>query len=274
MNQIEETAISYGLIFDIKHFAIHDGPGIRTTIFFKGCPLNCWWCHNPESRNKEIEFTASNPGKLLTGKNSNLKTIGRHITVTEVMNDILKDNIFYEESDGGVTFSGGEPLDQPGFLIELLRACKAAGIHTAVDTSGYAERTVFKQLKGLVDLYLYDIKIINPANHKRDIGYTNELILNNLDFLIGQKEKIQIRIPLIPGKTDTAENLQAIAKHIKLLGDNIEAALLPFNQLARDKYHRFQINNRMVNMKTQTPQELDIMGKYFYSRNIPYTLGG
>jgi len=200
--------------------------------------------------------------------------MGRYITVPEVIEEILKDKIFYDESGGGVTFSGGEPLDQPNFLKELLIACKEEKLHTVVDTSGYAEKSIFKNLKGLVDLYLYDIKIFDSVKHQQEIGYPNALILNNLAYLIEQKEKIQIRIPLIPGKTDTPENLNAIANHIKLLDDKIKVALLPFNQLARDKYHRFKLNNRLINMKTQTGEELNLMGKYFNSRNISYVMEG
>ena len=151
---------SQGIIFDIKHFAVHDGPGIRTTVFFKGCPLNCWWCHNPESQD-------INPEEIkITDKNFLLKdseTLGQKVTTSEVMNEVHKDRVFYEESNGGVTFSGGEPLYQIDFLLALLKESKASGYHTALDTAGCTDSSLLLKIIDFVDLFLYDLKIIDNA---------------------------------------------------------------------------------------------------------------
>ncbi len=141
-----------GIIFNIQQFSVNDGPGIRTTVFFKGCPLGCWWCHNPESKSFDIE-------KI------NGKTLGQEYTVDELFKEIEKDRIFYEESNGGVTFSGGEPFSQPKFLKEILVRCKKNGISTAIDTSGYIDTNILKQFVKITDLFLYDLKLIDPVLH-------------------------------------------------------------------------------------------------------------
>ena len=262
--------IASGIIFDIKHFALHDGPGIRTTVFFKGCPLNCWWCHNPEGYHPEIEKLKINRRI----KNCEPEVVGRMVTVAELMTEVGKDRIFYDESGGGITISGGEPLAQPEFLFELLTSCRQENISTVVDTSGFTKLENFKRLAGLVDLYLYDLKIMDDNLHQRHTGVSNTKILNNLTWLVKNGEQLQIRVPLIPGITATKDNLTAIAGHIKSLDGEFSVTLLPFNLLARDKFHKFNLPNKLTKMRTQSTKTIERMGEPFRSLKIPVTSGG
>ena len=241
-----------GLIFDIKKCALHDGPGIRTTVFFKGCPLDCKWCHNPESRNAEPEsfrLADCRGDQLLSGKTH--ETVGRTVTVDEVMNELLKDLIFYEQSGGGVTFSGGEPMIQADFLKAVLQDCKAEGLHTAVDTSGYVDYVEFEKLKGLVDLYLYDIKLIDDRSHQEYVEVSNRLILENLKQLYTNGANLHLRFPMIPGITDTDENLEASALFVADLSDVKEVSLMPYNKMGEDKADRFGLPIRVGRLVTQ-----------------------
>ncbi|NHZ87227.1 MAG: radical SAM protein, partial [Planctomycetia bacterium] len=163
-----------GIIFDIKKYAIHDGPGIRTTVFFKGCTMECQWCHNPESKNFGIEeFVIKDRVK----KSTKHEIVGYEMTIDEVMEKIEKDRVFYDESNGGVTFSGGEPLVQINFLLELLKVCKKSNIYTVVDTSGEASWKDFEKILNYVDLFLYDLKIIDNELHKKYTGVPNKRVL-------------------------------------------------------------------------------------------------
>lgn len=227
-----------GIIFDVKRFSIHDGPGIRTTVFFKGCPLACLWCHNPESQSRapQIMLRPSrciacgacvdecaegaitwNGGGVLTNRAlctscgvctqacvaEARELVGRKVTTAEIMAEISRDLAFYDESGGGVTFSGGEPLLQADFLLELLRECKRQEIHTAVDTSGAASWAALAQIAPFVDLFLYDLKLMDEARHKAATGAGNRLILDNLGRLAATGAAIQLRVALIPGKITT-----------------------------------------------------------------------
>ncbi|MCF7886694.1 MAG: glycyl-radical enzyme activating protein [Candidatus Marinimicrobia bacterium] len=237
-----------GIIFDIKKFAIHDGPGIRTTIFLKGCPLDCWWCHNPESKNPEIEY--------IKNDNSQPTKIGRKVTVNKIFKEVLKDNIFYEESKGGVTLSGGEPLMQPEFCSSLLQALKKHGIHTTIDTCGYASLESFNKIVPYTDLFLYDLKSLDKQIYKKYIGGELVLIQKNLDFLLQNNCNLEIRIPLIPGITDSEKNLIAIRNY--LIGKNIaQATVLPYNHFVNDKLERFQYENKIDALNKQDKAELN-----------------
>ncbi len=218
-----------GNIFDIKKYAIHDGPGIRTTVFLSGCPLSCQWCHNPECNIPDHE------------KN-------REITVDEVMKDILSDEIFYDESGGGVTFSGGEPMLQSDFLKSLLIECKENSIHTAVDTCGHLPWKCFERILDVTDLFLYDLKLINSAEHMGYTGVPNELILQNLYKLADRKAPIRIRVALIPGVTDREENLEGISKFVSNLPGDIPIDLLPYNLFTASKYDRAGIDYDLENL--------------------------
>jgi len=170
-----------GIIFDIKRYAINDGPGIRTTVFLKGCPLNCWWCHNPEGINLNIEKL--NINKKINTKINQKEKIGYKINVKDLTNELLKDYIFYKESGGGVTFSGGEPLIQIDFLHSILLECKKNNIKTAIDTCGYSTIKKIDKIYDYVDLFLYDIKFIDEKQHLKYTGKSNEKILSNLKYL-------------------------------------------------------------------------------------------
>ena len=181
-----------GIIFDIKHYAIHDGPGIRTTVFLKGCAASCWWCHNPESQCLEIEKTArTNTFDGICVEEEEI--VGNLMTVEEVMHEIMKDKVFYDESGGGATFSGGEPLIQPDFLKAVLKHCRNRGIHTTLDTTGYASWETFKSIIPNVDLFLYDIKFVDDSQHQKYTGVSNASILYNLKNLVRHKKKIILR---------------------------------------------------------------------------------
>ena len=212
-----------GIIFDIKKYAIHDGPGIRTTVFLKGCPLRCQWCHNPESWRQEPEpgFRNSGPGER--------EIIGYEITTDQVIREIEKDVIFYDESAGGATFSGGEPLMQADFLDELLSQCKAREIHTAVDTTCHAEPAVIERIAKNTDLFLCDIKHINSEVHKRFTGVPSELILSNLRLLADMGNAIVIRVPVVGGFNDDEQNIQGTGEFIKSLGVVTKVDILPYN---------------------------------------------
>ena len=237
----------HGIIFNIKKFAIHDGPGIRTTVFLKGCPLDCWWCHNPESKSPKIEY--------LENKKSGKKQIGQKVTVAEIVDEIRKDEIFYEQSGGGVTLSGGEPLMQPDFCREILIKCQKAGIHTTIDTSGYAPSVIFDNMMPSVDLFLFDIKAVNNRVYKNYIGKDNHQILKNLDLLLDNNCNLEIRIPLIPGITDTQENLITIRDYLIEKGIN-RAVALPFNSFYSDKVERFNYVDKLGKMKRQAATQL------------------
>ncbi len=261
-----------GIVFDINKYSVHDGPGIRTTVFFKGCPLNCLWCHNPESKKLAPETTVKiTRKKLLSLSYSETKdVVGREVTVDEVMKEIIKDRMFYEESGGGVTFSGGEPMMQPDFLKSLLIKCKELEINTAVDTSGYAGKEAFKKIINYVDLFLFDIKIIDEQEHINYTGVSNKLILENLKYLSEAGKNIRIRIPLIPDITDTKKNLMQIAEVLSSLKNITKIDLLPYNELSESKYKRFDKNNCLKNKKMQPEEKLNKIVKLLetYGYNI------
>ena len=261
-----------GTVFNIQRYSIHDGPGIRTTVFLKGCPLNCWWCHNPEgqSEKKEIMFFENRcikcrncinscksnaisikKGEPVTDKNkcilceectrncpvSAREMIGKEMTADEVIKEVEKDSIFYEESGGGVTFSGGEPLMQAEFLNILLDNCKQKGISTALDTSGYFDWEFLNKFTSKVDLFLYDLKIMDDERHKKFTGVSNYIILENLKKLTLIHTKIFIRIPIIFGINDDHENIEDIGRFLLPL-KIAQVHLMPYHQIGKDKHKR------------------------------------
>jgi len=253
-----------GTIFDIKKFAIHDGPGIRTTAFLKGCPLHCWWCHNPEGINGNLEELGVEQGKA----------VGKEISVDAVIEEIEKDKIFYDESNGGATFSGGEPMAQIDFLRALLEKCKKLKIHTVVDTSGYARWEDFEKILDCVDLFLYDLKFINNNLHQKYTGISNDLILDNLKKLDAAGKEIELRIPVIPGLTDTNQNLDDIAGFVKQLKNIDKISLLPYNKLAEDKCSRFNLPNKIGKLETQSDDQMVLIGERFSSDKYDVKIGG
>lgn len=256
-------------VFDVKKYAVHDGPGIRTTIFLKGCPLHCKWCQNPEAINpaQELMLTrmkcigcgacarvCGNLDKNLMLKKKDCTLCGRcvdvctagarhfaaqYMTPEEAVKIAAGDKIFYDASrEGGVTFSGGECLIYPDFMEEALRLCRQAGIHTTVDTSGAVPWSTFERILPYTCLFLYDIKQMDPLLHKAYTGQDNTRILDNIKKLADRNANIIIRIPLIPGMTDTVRNISEIGDFIRdtLKNKIIRVELLPYNKLAESKY--------------------------------------
>ena len=243
-------------IFDIERNSYVDGPGIRTTVFFKGCNLKCAWCHNPESQSpkKEMLFyknKCTGCGKCKEKCTYNLEKCvfcgkctlfcpsdareicGREYTVDEVLETVKKDKIFYDNSGGGVTFSGGECMLAIDFLEELLKRCKEMGIHTAVDTAGHIPPEYFERILAYTDLFLYDIKIVDSEKHKKYVGVGNELIISNIKKLLSLGARVIVRVPIIPGVNDTEEEILAV-KEIASGAEKIE--LLPYHAMGEHKY--------------------------------------
>ncbi len=263
-----------GIIFDIKKFAIHDGPGIRTTVFFKGCPLSCRWCHNPESRKEGIETLCVKARRDADAKGTREEVFGRTVSVSEIMAEIQKDRIFYEESGGGATFSGGEPLLQLAFLTELLRECKKCGIQTAVDTSGFVPYDSFECIIELTDIILYDLKLIDKASHLAYVGVDNNLILENFKRLVACHSLVIPRIPLIPGISDSDDNLNDVLSLLASIKGIQKVSLLPYNKLVEDKLERFHLINEIGHLRTQEKDHLEQLRFKFAEQGYDVSIGG
>ena len=216
-----------GRIFNIQRFSIHDGPGIRTIVFFKGCYMRCAWCCNPESQDYAIQTMVEN------GKE---KTVGKDVTVEEILPEILADESYYRRSGGGVTLSGGEFLGQHEFAAELLKACKEYGLHTAVESTANAPWEKIEAVLPYIDLFLMDVKHMDSAKHKEYTGSGNERILENAARIAKSGVELIIRTPVIPGFNDTAEEIRAISHFAKTLPGVKEHHLLPYHRLGQDKY--------------------------------------
>lgn len=255
-----------GTIFNIQRYAIHDGPGIRTTIFFQGCPLRCWWCHNPESQELELQ-TRSHTDR-------GVAKFGRWVTSEELLQEIEKDEVFFDESDGGVTFSGGEPLMQPEFLVDLLRRCAAREIHTVVDTCGYASTDIFHAVLAHAKLILYDLKILDGAAHRHYTGGSNGLVLDNLRLLSESGTPYVIRFPIIPGITDTQVNIEAVLRLLKGLHGFEQVNLLPYHRTATHKYYMLQRNYQMDDIAPPSEARLHQLKRLFEAHGFQTTIGG
>jgi pyruvate formate lyase activating enzyme len=298
-----------GTIFDIQRFAIHDGPGIRTSVFFKGCPLHCWWCHNPESQSSQPQklLRASRcircgacveacPQLGITLTDEGIQTDQQHCTrcgacvtvcyagaselvgyqadVATLMQTIQSDRVFYEQSGGGVTFSGGEPLAQAGFLKTMLQACRAAGIHTAVDTSGYTPWHNLEAILADTDLFLYDLKVMDEKRHREVSGVSNHLILENLTHLSQSGAAIWIRIPLVPGINDDPHNLQAMLDFISPLAGVQQINLLPYHNAAGQKYRGLGQQFLLDDLTAHTPAQLEAIQDQLKTSGVPVMMGG
>jgi len=300
-----------GLIFDIKPYAINDGPGIRIAVFFKGCPLNCTWCHNPESISPHVQkmFTLSkciacgecvkacpknacrldpdegiitNPELCkLCGKCAEVcptgatEMSGKLINPGDLMKRIRKETILFDQSKGGVTFSGGEPLQQPEYLIELLDECGREGIHRAVDTSGFAKTEILLEVAKRTDLFLYDLKMMDPVKHKKYTGVSNEKILDNLRILAETGAKINIRYPMIKGINADEEDIREIAEYVsKLPGDKKEVSILPYHKLAEVKHKKLGNHYILEGMAEPGPEEQEKAIRIFEEYGLNASIGG
>ncbi len=300
-----------GVIFNVQRYSIHDGPGIRTTVFLKGCPLRCLWCQNPESQTArpEVFFVAEKcagcgacvracpEGAIeLVGERSRTdrdrcmgagkcaevcpnearSLMGRHVTAGEVFDEVAADDIFYRRSGGGATLSGGEPLAQPEFAAAVLRLCQESGMHTTLDTCGYALWETMRQVLEHVDLVLYDFKHMDPEQHRRCTGVSNELILENA-VRIHRELGIPMlaRVPVIPGYNDTVENLSATARFIATdLGDSIGVHLLPYHRLGEAKHDRLEQPGKSIAAQPPSDERMEEIGEIFESSGLTIHLGG
>lgn len=263
-----------GIVFDIKRFAVHDGPGIRVTAFLKGCPLACQWCHNPESIDPAI---CTVPKSIRIGDKTFTEdeTVGCVMTSEELLTEFRKEQIFMEESGGGVTFSGGEPLMQYEFLAETLELCKQEKMHTAIDTSGFAPWSAFEKIIPYSDLFLYDLKIMDDNLHKKYTGVSNRLIIENLIRLSTEKQHVRVRIPMIREITFTPENISRSLSFLKKMPTPVDGVdLLPYHNTASHKYRRFGVENHFEMMKSLPKKELFAVKQQFEAAGFDTRIGG
>lgn len=299
-----------GIIFNIQKYAIHDGPGIRTTVFLKGCPLRCQWCHNPEGQSPEPELALwpsrclkechkciSACDRLALSKNYSLlsldkakcnlcgkcaevcpsraiEIVGHHMGVENVMQEVEKDQIFYDESRGGVTFSGGEPLMQPEFLRALLEESKKRRIHTAVDTCGFVEPDVMDMISDKVDLFLYDLKVMDDERHRQYTGGSNKIVLENLRKLDEEEKEVIVRIPIIPGVNAGEKDIEEILEFLLSLKNNHRLSLLPYHDLGKEKYKRFILPYKIRNIRPPTNKLIEKINKRLESYGLRAVIGG
>lgn len=264
-----------GLIFNVKRYAIHDGPGIRVTFFLKGCPLSCWWCHNPEGISKEQEEIIQ-VNRIGEKEFSKKETAGKYYDVDEIMAILEKERIFIERSNGGVTFSGGEPMMQFEFLLEALAACKKNGYHTAIDTSGHFPESNLKKVLPFTDLFLFDLKHLDPRKHNYYTGVSNKILIENLRQIIDSGTEIMLRIPVIPGINDDSAHLGGLKDFIdEIKSENIKTiSLLPYHKAGTSKYRKFNRQNRMEAVIPPTKERMNELKDYFSKTGIKVKIGG
>lgn len=262
-----------GLIFDIRRFCVHDGPGIRTTIFFKGCPLRCIWCHNPESINPNHETL---PQALKLGQETIIReqTIGKEMSLEEVLKEVLVDKAFFEQSQGGVTLSGGEPLMQAAFAVNLLKNLHQLGIHTALDTSGYAPQQTFLDTLPFTSLFLFDLKHLRNSKHTELTGQSNVLILKNLSLLLNHNASVIIRFPLMPGLNDDEDNLSALRTLLQRHSQIKELHILPFHRTANAKYKALGLPVPPDTLTPPPASRLVEIADYLKNSNLIIKTGG
>jgi pyruvate formate lyase activating enzyme len=264
-----------GLIFSVKRYSIHDGPGIRVTFFMKGCPLSCMWCHNPEgiSPLPETIVQTNRIGEMEFSKN---EEVGKYYTVNNILEILEKEKVFINQSKGGVTFSGGEPMLQFEFLLEALKACKEKGYHTAVDTSGYSSAENYKSVIPFTDLFLFDIKHLDEARHFESTGVSNTGILDNYRLLLNSGRDLMIRFPVIPGINDDTDHLERLRQFvISTKTDSLKRInLLPFHKIGSSKYKRFNIPYRMDGVESPSAEKMKSMKEFFMETGVKVKIGG
>lgn len=300
-------------VFNIQRFSLHDGPGIRTTVFLKGCPLRCLWCHNPESMapQKEPVLNANHcmgceeclpvcsegltgrldmaggpgyPGSACLRCGSCADAcptgarllLGEDYSVQQLLDEVSRDGVYHRESSGGMTFSGGEPLTPANapFVLACLEQLADRGVHTAVDTCGHVPTKALLEAAELADLMLYDLKLMDPVRHLEATGRDNGLILENLRALLDRGDQVWIRIPLIPGQNDDDENLLAIADFLASSGHRAPVSLLPYHDTGGDKYRRLGRTNAMQHVPAMTESRLAAIVSQFAGRGIYAQVGG
>lgn len=295
-------------IFNIQKFSVHDGPGIRTTVFLKGCPLKCLWCHNPESQKyeKQMLFDSNKcvlcgtcvrvcPQKAIKIEDNKLTTdpdkcnhcgqceiycipgarqvAGKEYTLEETLKEVMKDKVFYEQSNGGVTVSGGEPLTQTDFVEEFLKRLKEENIHTAVDTCGAVSFENIQRVVPYTDVFLYDIKLMDDEKHKRFIGTSNKLILDNLRKLSQIHDNINLRMPIIEGVNSDEEHIKETVNYIK--GLNIKKVnLLPYHDIAKHKYKKLDIVYEDEKMSKPSDEKMESFKDIFEKNGYETKIGG
>ena len=303
---VRSTRMS-GTVFNVMHYALHDGAGIRTVVFLKGCPLACRWCHNPESQAPRPELmvvaerctgcgdcltacstgaavlvggvpgateTCTTCGQCVDACLAGARTIaGRIMTVAEVVSELVRDRVFFEESGGGVTFSGGEPFMQPAFLRSLLEACQDEGISTAVETCGMTDQGELLSMVDGVDLFLYDVKLMDQARHGEATGVGNETILTNLAALAAAHAHVIIRFPVIPGVNDDSENVGLMVAMMDRLGLHC-IDLLPYHRIGTDKYRRLGRPYQLADLQPPSAEAMENIRRVFADAGIEASVGG
>jgi pyruvate formate lyase activating enzyme len=307
-NLLEEP-LNTGLVFDIRRFSIHDGPGLRTTVFLKGCPLRCTWCHNPESQSLKPErvfwearcqtcqvcISTCKQGAISLVDNQIVtdeakctlcgdcvetcyaearQIAGKEMTVATVMSEVESDISFYDQSGGGATISGGEPLMQPDYLLALLLACKEAEINTTLDTCGYASWETIDRIRPYVDLFLYDLKLIDGARHKKHTGVSNKRILENLQRLSKHGHNIVLRVPIIPGINADAENIHGIGAFAATLPSLKRVDILPYHRAAINKYERLHRTYNIAELLPPSDEEMAEITRIFEEHGLNVKVGG
>jgi len=300
--------LTTGLVLDIRKYSIHDGPGIRTTVFLKGCGLSCWWCHNPESQAPGFEaivrdnrcircgacvdacghgaITWTDAGPVTDraqcaacGDCSAVcyaearERVGREMAADEVLAEVLQDLPFYEESGGGMTLSGGEPLLQADFTAALLAGAKALGLHTALDTCGFAAWDALERVRADVDLFLYDLKLMDDERHRRFTGVSNAPVLRNLRRLSELGHRIRLRVPVIPDVNDDEENLRAVAAFATDLPHLEGADLLPYHHIGVDKYERLDRMYRLPDARSPSQARLEVVARFLEGNGLAVGTG-
>ena len=301
--------MSMGLVFDIQKYSLHDGPGIRTTVFLKGCPLECCWCHNPEGISPQGEMVVMETrciecgecrracpqaqgiagGRALPAEvehcercgacleacpTDGRRLIGREIPVTQLLETIEQDRVFYEDSGGGVTFSGGEPLYQFEFLNELLGACRERHLHTVVDTCGFAREADLLAVAPLTGLFLYDLKMMDDAKHQQYTGVSNVRILSNLQALGAAHDRIWIRVPVIPGINDSERELKGLAHFIAGIPGVRQVNLLSYHRTGLPKARRLGRSSPLAEVEPPSAESMSRAADIFSSFGLSARIGG
>ena len=304
-----ETVATGGRVFNIQRCSVHDGPGIRTTVFLKGCPLSCRWCHNPEGIDEApvlminadrcvtcgacseacpVEIGGAAPAGQQWDRGACIRCgscveacqadarelVGHDYGVDELVDELERDRVFFETSGGGVTFSGGEPLAQSGFLIDCLRECRRRGLHTAIDTCGLAPKEILLEVASGADLLLYDLKHMDPMRHRSETGADNRLILENLRALSESNVDVWIRVPLIPGFNDDAANMEATGAFLEGLPRRHRVFVLPYHGIATGKRSRLEETTAESGLQSPDAQTLGAVAEVLAHHNLDVTVGG